>query len=382
MIKLLNIVGARPQIIKSSAISRCIRDHYQDKISDIIVHTGHHYDHNMSSVFFKELEIPEPTINLGTGSSSHARQTADMMVGLEQLLINQKPDIVILYGDTNSTLAAAITASKLHFPIAHIEAGLRSWNKSMPEEVNRIVCDHTSTLLFCPTAASINNLTREGFAYPAQPPYSPDNPGISQCGDIMFDNSIYFAEKAGKDLSIIHDNQLTPENFVLVTLHRAYNTEYPDRLNTIFRAVYEIAESDQIDFIIPLHPRTIKAMQIHLQEELHNRLQSNRRIKIIEPVSFLNMINLEKNCRMIMTDSGGVQKEAYFFGKPCLILRSESEWIELVESGNALIVNADFNKILEGFNHYKGGHTAEFDLLYGDGNASRIICDEIIQFCG
>ncbi|MBL7113751.1 MAG: UDP-N-acetylglucosamine 2-epimerase (non-hydrolyzing) [Bacteroidales bacterium] len=381
MIRLLNIVGARPQIIKSSAISRCIRDHFHDKISDIIVHTGQHYDHNMSSVFFQELAIPEPTHNLGIGSSSHARQTADMMVGLEQLMISEKPDIVVLYGDTNSTLAGAVAASKLHVPVAHVEAGLRSWNKSMPEEINRIVCDHTSTLLFCPTKASIDNLIREGFEYPAQPPYSSDKPGIFHSGDVMFDNSIHFADEAESDLSIIHDNKLTPGNFVLVTLHRDFNTDNPERLDTIFKAIYEIAESDRVDFIIPLHPRTIKAMNSNLKEEFHDRLKSNPRIKIVEPVSFLSMINLEKNARLIMTDSGGVQKEAYFFAKPCLILRSESEWVELVESGNAMIVDADFNKILNGFDHYKEGSKFDFDALYGDGNASRIICDEILQFC-
>jgi UDP-GlcNAc3NAcA epimerase len=382
MIKLLNIVGARPQIIKAAAISRCIKNHFQKEITDIIVHTGQHYDYNMSSVFFEELEIPEPAVNLGAGSSSHAIQTAEMIVGLEKLILEENPDVIVLYGDTNSTLAGSLAASKKHYPVAHIEAGLRSHNKSMPEEINRIVCDHTATLLFCPTVASVQNLQKEGFRYPSHSPFNADNPGIFHCGDIMYDNSLYFAEKAEKDKAIFKKHNLHPGEFVLITIHRDYNTENPERMNAIFSSFNDIAGSDEVDFIIPLHPRTVKALQQRLRDELSDQIAKNPRIKIIEPVSYLNMILLEKNASMIMTDSGGVQKEAYFFEKPSLILRSESEWVELIESGNALIVNADREKIMAGYEYYKNKkEDCKYDPVYGDGNAARIICEEIVHLC-
>jgi len=241
MINLLTIIGARPQIIKAAALSRAIRNHFSNRITETIIHTGQHYDQNMSQVFFEEMEIPNPDINLNVGSDSHAKQTALMIEKLEEILIEKKPNYVILYGDTNSTLAGSVAASKLQIPIVHIEAGLRSFNKSMPEEINRIVCDHTSTLLFTPTKAGLDNLINEGYNVEAKSPYTADNPGIFHCGDIMYDNSIYFAKIAEKKSDILQKHNLTKGEFILGTIHRDNNTDDPKRLDAIFKALQSIS---------------------------------------------------------------------------------------------------------------------------------------------
>jgi UDP-GlcNAc3NAcA epimerase len=379
MIKIVTIIGARPQIIKAAAISRCINNSFKNEIREIIVHTGQHYDENMSEVFFKEMGIPKPNYNLNVGSSSHAKQTASMMQKIEEVLTKENPDCVILYGDTNSTLAGSVTAAKLHIPVVHIEAGLRSFNKAMPEEINRIVCDHTSTLLFSPTDTGIKNLENEGFNRQAKAPYTIDNPGIFHCGDVMYDNSIYYAAKAEESSSILKTLNLEKNNFLLATIHRDNNTDDPARLNAIFSSIYQITEENKLSIVIPLHPRTSKILESTLEKKLMDVILRNPLIKIIPPVSFFDMIQLEKNSLMIMTDSGGVQKEAFFYGKPCIIMRSETEWVEIVDAGAARICDADMNKITNAIEFYKNKKISAKASIFGDGKASEFICKEICK---
>ncbi len=378
MIKLVTIIGARPQIIKAAALSRAIKNKFSEIITEIIVHTGQHYDDNMSQVFFDELGIPAPNYNLNVGSGSHGKQTATMITGIEDILLKEKPQAIILYGDTNSTLAGAISASKIHIPIVHIEAGLRSFNKTMPEEVNRIMCDHVSTFLFSPTKTGFNNLLKEGFKIDNDKPYSINNPKIYHCGDVMYDNSLYFSEVANEKTTIISKNNLEKNNYILATIHRNNNTDEPIRLNALFSALYKISEKHKLDVILPLHPRTAKLLAFNLDNELHDKIKSSNNFKIIEPVSFIEMIALEKNCKIVMTDSGGVQKEAFYFEKPCVILRPETEWIELIECGTAIITDANELKIIDAFTSLTTTKNMEFPKLYGDGKAAEFICGEII----
>ena len=379
MIKIITIIGARPQIIKAAAIIRAIRNKFSDQISEIIVHTGQHYDRNMSKIFFDELEIPKPDYNLNIGSASHGKQTALMIEGIEKILLTEKPHSIILYGDTNSTLAGAVAAAKIHIPVFHIEAGLRSFNKKMPEEINRIVCDHSSTLLFSPTLTGFNNLIREGFDPDTKPPYNIDNPGIYHCGDVMFDNSIYFSEVAEKKSGILKQLNLSPGKFILTTIHRDNNTDNPERLNAIFSALKNIAENQNINIVLPIHPRTSKLLKNNLSTGLYQAIKNNPLIKTISPVSFLDMIVLEKNTEMIFTDSGGVQKEAYFFQKPCIIMRSETEWKEIVENKAAIVTDADETRILNAYEHFKKSNKILFPPIFGNGKASEFICEEIIK---
>lgn len=379
-IKLINIVGARPQIIKASAISRAIRLHFSDRITELTIHTGQHYDKELSDVFFDELEIHKPDYNLGVGSSSHGRQTSMMITGIEEVLLTEKPDCVVLYGDTNSTLAGALAAVKLHFPVIHIEAGLRSFNKIMPEELNRIVSDHASTLLFAPTNDAFKNLMREGFRPENSPPYTVDNPKIYLTGDIMYDNTLFFAELAEKKkASFLDDLGVIRDNYILATIHRDINTDNIKRLETILSTLKSLAEEHSIKFVMPLHPRTTNSLKMHL-EPFCNDLYNCEFIKIIPPVSFLEMTILEKTAKMIITDSGGVQKESHFFKKPCLVLRKETEWIELVKNGTAVLVDADPEKIRKEFERFIiDGTGLEYPGFYGDGKTSEFIIKEIMS---
>jgi UDP-GlcNAc3NAcA epimerase len=378
-IKILNIVGARPQIIKASAISRAIRKYFSDDFTEIIVHTGQHYDKEMSGIFFDELEIHEPHYNLGVGSAGHGRQTSMMITGIEEVLLKEKPDCVILYGDTNSTLAGALAASKLHYPIVHIEAGLRSFNKSMPEELNRIMSDHSSTLLFAPTNAGFKNLMSEGFRPENSPPYTIDNPKIYLTGDIMYDNSMFFAELAEKKkTNFLAEKCLERDNYVLVTIHRDTNTDDIARLREILVTLKSLAEENRIKFVMPLHPRTIISLRTRLAD-LYNDLSDCPFILIIPPVSYLEMILLEKACRLIITDSGGVQKESHFFKKPCIVLRKETEWIELVNNGTAKLVGADPIQIRKEFLNFINSDTIlDYPGFYGDGKTAEFILKEIL----
>jgi UDP-GlcNAc3NAcA epimerase len=378
--KIITIIGARPQIIKAAAISRAIREKYADKIQEIIVHTGQHYDENMSEVFFDELKIPRPNYNLQVGSGNHGQQTAKMLEGIEEIILKEKPNAVLVYGDTNSTVAGGLAASKLLIPLVHIEAGLRSFNKSMPEEINRIACDHMSTLLFSPTKQGLDNLKKEGFKIDNKAPYTIDNPCVYHCGDIMFDNSLYFSELA-TDRSIIKELDLK-QGFILSTIHRNNNTDDPRRLTAIFEALNAITEKYQKQLVLPLHPRTHKMMEQNLPADLRKKIESNQLIKIIPPVSFLDVIALEKNAGIVVTDSGGVQKEAFFFQKPCLILRPETEWVEIVENGNAVLCDADKDRILNAFAQFEKKTDLTYPNLFGDGKASEFICGEILQHLG
>jgi len=379
-IKLINIVGARPQFIKASAISRAIKLSSSDTIGEIIVHTGQHYDKEMSDVFFDELEIHQPHYNLGVGSSSHGRQTSMMITGIEEVLLKEKPDCVLLYGDTNSTLAGAIAASKMHFPVVHVEAGLRSFNKTMPEEINRIVSDHASTLLFAPTNAAFKNLMREGFRPENSPRYTIDNPKIYLTGDIMYDNALFYSELAEKKKSAFLESLKVKRNgFVLVTIHREINTDNTRRLEVLMKTLISLAQETSMTFVMPLHPRTILSLKTKLPS-LFEDLNKSPFIRIIPPASYLEMILLEKNSRMIITDSGGVQKESHFFRKPCLVLRAETEWVELVKNGTAELVDADPVKIRDGFMKFKNdGSDLTYPSFYGDGKTAEFILNEIIM---
>ncbi|MFN3759890.1 MAG: non-hydrolyzing UDP-N-acetylglucosamine 2-epimerase [Algoriphagus aquaeductus] len=376
MIKIVTIIGARPQIIKAAALSREIKVNFSSKIKEIIVHTGQHYDHNMSAVFFDELDIPYPDYNLGIGSGTHGEATGKMIEGIEKILLDLKPDFVVLYGDTNSTLAGAIAASKIHIPIVHIEAGLRSFNKRMPEEINRILCDHSSTLLFAPTENGFNNLLREGFKN-TNSPYTIDNPGIFNSGDIMLDNSIYFGEKADNISTVLTELNLSLEGYFLATVHRADNTDGVHNLVQIFNGLHDISLKSNLDVIIPLHPRTKEKIS-SLSGSLKKTWFNDSKLRIIEPVSFLDMICLEKNSKMIITDSGGVQKEAFFFHRPCIILRNETEWVEIVENGCAILSGANSQKMMLAYDSLKMANNS-YPNLFGNGNAAHFICEKIVN---
>ncbi|EIW00669.1 non-hydrolyzing UDP-N-acetylglucosamine 2-epimerase [Thermoanaerobacter siderophilus] len=326
--KIVTIIGTRPQFIKAATVSRKLKD-FND-MKEIIVHTGQHYDDNMSDIFFKELEIPQPDYYLGIGSGSHGVQTAHMLEKIEDVLIKEKPDVVLIYGDTNSTLAGALAASKLQIPVAHVEAGLRSFNRKMPEEINRIVADHVSDLLFAPTKVAANNLINEGIA----------EDRIYYVGDVMFDAAIFYGEKAGQQSKILETLDLKPKEYILSTIHRAYNTDIPERLKTIFNALCKIGKD--ITIVMPLHPRTKAAL---LREGLYEKV--SEKLKIIEPVGYLDMVKLEKNAKLIITDSGGVQKEAFFYRILCVTLREETEWVELVDLGWNYLVPPDSEKFIE-----------------------------------
>ena len=371
MIKIVTIIGARPQIIKAAALSRAIKENFSNEINEVIVHTGQHYDENMSQVFFDELGIPTPNYNLGVGSGSHGIQTSKMIEGIEEILLKENPDYLVVYGDTNSTLAGAIAASKIHIPIVHIEAGLRSFNKAMPEEINRICCDHCSTMLFSPTATGYKNLINEGFNPENKRPYTIDNPGIYHCGDVMYDNSLYFSSKANSQQPTAYDK------YILCTIHRNNNTDEPERLSSIIRALLKL--SKEKDIIIPLHPRTKKLLDINLSADIYNELIKNEKIHIIPPASFLEMIRLEKNADLVITDSGGVQKEAFFFKKPCIIIRSETEWKEIVECGAAVIADANEDRIIDAYYQFNKKENQEYPEYFGDGKAAVFICKELIS---
>ena len=375
--KIVTIIGARPQIIKAAALSRAIKNHYADRVTEIIVHTGQHYDENMSQVFFDELGIPKPDFNLHVGSASHGTQTARMIEGIEHILMDEKPDGIVLYGDTNSTLAGAVAASKIHVPIVHIEAGLRSFNKHMPEEINRIVCDHCSTLLFTPTPTGLQNLVNEGFRTDNPGPYDIDNPKVIHCGDIMYDNSLHFADVADQKVTLLRRLGLTGKPYVLCTVHRDNNTDHADRLNNIIDALMELSET--LPVVLPLHPRTKKMIHELLDSKKNKRFLSNPNIHITEPVSFLEMIQLEQHANLVMTDSGGVQKESYFFKKPCLIMRPETEWVEIVNANAAVLVDADKDKLVEAFQQYMKQPPVDYPEIFGNGHAAEFILEQILE---
>lgn len=364
---ILTIIGARPQIIKAAAISRVVEG-YPNQIREHILHTGQHYDANMSEVFFDELGIPRPEYNLGVGSGSHGVQTGKMIEGIEKVLLSRPFDGIILYGDTNSTLAGAIAASKLHVPIFHVEAGLRSFNMTMPEEVNRIVCDRLSTLLFAPTVTAVDNLHAEGFG-------TTHCPGkVILSGDVMYDNSIHFADLASSRSDVLQRVGVTPGGYILATVHRDNNTDNPARLSAILQGIAEVAQRESIPVVIPLHPRTCARLK-----DLQPAVLNTNLIKLLPPLSFLEMTLMEQNARLIMTDSGGVQKEAFFFKRPCVILRPETEWVEIVKHHAGIIADADSTRIVESCHTLLTHPPLDYPTLFGDGNAARRIIDEIVN---
>lgn len=379
MKKIVTIIGARPQIIKSSAISRAIKAKFNDQIQEVIVHTGQHYDENMSDVFFEEMGIPEPDYNLNVGSGLHGEQTAKMMEGLESIFVSEKPEAVVIYGDTNSTLAGALAAAKIHIPVVHIEAGLRSYNKAMPEEINRITSDHVSTLLFTPTETGVQNLKKEGFNSERAGRADINNPFVYHCGDIMYDNSLHFSGISDVKSTIIDDLDLEGTPFILATVHRDSNTDVNENMDAIFGALIEISETRGVKVVLPMHPRTKNKLETHLSDSLRLKLIESEDLLIIPPAGFLDIIALEKAASLIVTDSGGLQKEAYFFRKPCIILRPQTEWVEIVENGNAILANANKQGVLSAFDALSGRNDFSYPPFYGDGKAAEFIIERILS---
>lgn len=375
--KILTVIGARPQIIKAAALSRAISTQFSDQLEEILVHTGQHYDPNMSAVFFDELGIPKPHYNLAVGSGSHGHMTAAMLSGLETILEKEKPTAVVIYGDTNSTIAAALAAAKIHIPVVHIEAGLRSFHKAMPEEINRIAADHMSTLLFVPTQAGIANLSKEGFDLSHKTKATIDAPNVYHCGDVMYDNSLYFAQLSDHKSRILDTLDLNNSSFTLCTIHRDSNTDNPAALEAIFTALIQLVETTNMRVILPLHPRTRGKINTLLSQAFQEKISKETRIQLIDPAGFLDMIALEKNARLIVTDSGGVQKEAYFFAKPCVILREQTEWVEVVEAGAAILTGAHTEKIVSAAQQLLALDIQTDPAIFGDGQAANFICEKL-----
>ncbi len=350
--KILTVIGARPQFIKASVVSAAIQK--SSGLQEKIIHTGQHFDENMSNIFFDQLGIPKPDYQLDINSGSHGAMTGRMLEAIEKICLEEKPDRLMVYGDTNSTLAGALAASKLHIPVAHIEAGLRSFNMRMPEEINRILTDQVSDILFCPTDTAVKNLNNEGFnAKPVN---------VLNVGDVMQDSSMFFAERAVKSAVL---NDIPETGFIVATLHRAENTDVPERLKGIIEALNYIHHHIQ-PVVLPLHPRTQKVVQ---------SLGLALEMIVLEPVGYLEMIWLLKHCSAVVSDSGGVQKEAFFFKKPCITMRDQTEWVELIENGVNVLAGADTQKIIELTQAMLNKMIEDPLNLYGGGKASQNIVD-------
>jgi UDP-GlcNAc3NAcA epimerase len=347
--KITTIIGARPQFVKAAVVSRALQQHRAD-VTEIIIHTGQHYDSNMSDVFFDELDIPKPNYHLGIGGGTHGQNTGRMLEGIETVLMQEKPDWVLVYGDTDSTLAGALAAAKLHIPVAHVEAGLRSFNRKMPEELNRILTDHVSTLLFTPTDTATRNLAVEGIT----------DDKVQQVGDVMYDAALYYRNKAKRPVGLPVER-----DFILSTIHRAENTDDPERLSNIIGALNEVAAATPV--ILPLHPRTRKLLSLGDYD--------TRNITLLDPVGYLEMVWLLEHCKLVVTDSGGLQKEAYFFGKPCVTTRDETEWVELVESGWNSLMGSQHELIPLIMKH--SSPSKSLTNLYGNGDTGKIISQYI-----
>ena len=362
----MTILGARPQFIKAASVSRAIQQHNQENpdlaITEVLVHTGQHYDENMSQVFFDELEIQEPHHHLGVGSGSHGKMTGIMLEKIEEVLVAEDPDIVLVYGDTNSTLAGALAAAKLHLSVGHVEAGLRSFNRKMPEEINRILTDHMSSYLFCPTNLAVDNLRKEGI-----------RENTFKVGDVMYDSFLFNRLLAEKKSDIIKRLNLVSGSYCLVTVHRQENTDNEERLANIFSAFNRLS-TPGCPFILPLHPRTENALRAS-----KTVMYENPNLKIIPPVSYLDMVTLESKAKAILTDSGGVQKEAFFSQVPCITLRDETEWVELVDRGFNTIAGADPEEICRAFETMIEKKIPDDHDLYGGGQASEAIVKVIIE---
>lgn len=378
MHKIITIVGARPQIIKAAALSRAFKKYPQ--IQELIVHTGQHYDFNMSTVFFEELNIPKPDYQFEIQGSNQGSQSAQMLIEIEKVLMEEKPELVLVYGDTNSTLAGAIAASKLQIPVVHIEAGMRSFNKAMPEELNRIITDHCSTLLFSPTETGIQNLKNEGFSIDRRDSARIDNPYVYHCGDIMLDNSLYFASIAKQKSTILTQYQLKENRFLLATIHRNTTTDNPERLASLIESLINIASKHNEIIVFPIHPRTLKQLVLDQSINLYKQLQKTKNIILTEPLTYLDMVQLERNAKLIITDSGGVQKEAYYFKKPCIIARTETEWKELLELETAILCDVDKDKMEAAYLKFSDHPPQNFAPIFGNGKAAEFIAEELFKF--
>lgn len=353
--KIITVVGARPQFVKAAVVSRELKKY--DNVEEILVHTGQHFDQNMSDVFFDEMEIPKPKYNLEINGVGHGAMTGRMLEKLEEVFLTEEPDLVLVYGDTNSTLAGALAAQKLHIKVGHVEAGLRSFNMEMPEEINRILTDRISTILFCPTDSAIKNLKNEG--------YDNFDCEIVRSGDVMNDAALYYAEKSAQLSSVVKS---IPKDFILCTLHRAENTDDPKRLKAFVNNLNEVHESVK-PVVIPLHPRTRAKLKEY---------NIGFNVKIIDPVGYFDMIELLKNCSMVLTDSGGLQKEAFFFHKTCLTLRDQTEWVELVEAGVNQLVKPEDDLKQKVSEMLKKSVSFDTDL-YGNGAAAKQIVKAILS---
>jgi UDP-GlcNAc3NAcA epimerase len=357
----VTVVGARPQFVKAAVVSRALRA--LPGVTEVLIHTGQHHDVNMSDVFFEQMEIPAVDHHLGIAGGRHGEQTGRMLAAIEEVLIRERPDWVVVYGDTNSTLSGALAAAKLRLPVAHVEAGLRSFNRGMPEEINRILTDHCSDLLLCPTEAAVANLRREGV----------DDHAIHRVGDVMYDAALMFQEKARKEIHASRTPELLPGGYVLATVHRAENTDDPERLRIIFEALHRV--SRDIPVVLPLHPRTRRALD---EGGLAKRI--GEQLRLIDPVGYLEMVELERNAKIVVTDSGGVQKEAFFFGVPCVTLRSETEWVELVECGwNSIVPPTGVQDVVDGIMQRLAPRPPVAPpALYGDGHAGNRIAELLV----
>lgn len=357
--KVLTIVGARPQFIKAAAVSRAI-SRVSDRLTEVMVHTGQHFDDNMSAVFFNELEIPAPAHNLEISSGTHGSMTGRMLVAVEEVMLAEKPDWVLIYGDTNSTLAGALAAAKLHIPVAHVEAGLRSFNMRMPEEVNRVLSDRVSALLLCPTDEAVTNLRREGITT-----------GVFNVGDVMYDVALHMREKARTQSDVLRRLGVEQGKFVLATCHRQENTDDPARLGAIVEAFRQISADTKL--VLPLHPRTRKLLDDATRQKLSN-------VILTDPLGFLDMVALEQAAQVVVTDSGGVQKEAFFYGVPCVTMRDETEWVETVSLGWNTIVGADTGRIVSAVRAASAQRPeASTAKPYGDGRAAEHVVDHLLQ---
>lgn len=360
--KIITVVGARPQFVKAAVVSRAIEEHnlknIGEKIQELIVHTGQHFDQNMSDVFFEQMNIPKPHYNLEINSLSHGAMTGKMLAKIEAVLLTEKPDWVLVYGDTNSTVAGALAAKKLHIKVAHVEAGLRSFNMRMPEEINRILTDRISDILFCPTQTALDNLSNEGY----------DNIDIKQvqCGDVMYDAALFYTDRSNRPEAVEQNT-----DFILSTIHRQENTDDKSKLTDIFEAFKEIASERKI--ILPLHPRTIKKLK-------EFDITPSENIQILEPVGYFEMIWLLSNCSCVITDSGGLQKEAFFFKKPCITVREETEWVELIHNKVNFLTGSDKDKIVDTYAHISDS-PIDFSMnLYGTGDTGSLIVEELHKY--
>jgi UDP-GlcNAc3NAcA epimerase len=349
--KILTIVGARPQFVKAAALSRALKKYHME---EILVHTGQHFDENMADIFFRQMEIPEPKYNLGINSLGHGAMTGRMLEKIEQVLINEKPSAVVVFGDTNSTLAGALAAAKLHIPVAHVEAGLRSYNMQMPEEINRILTDRISNWLFCPTETAVSNLYREGFAH--------FDIKIENIGDVMYDVALFYSRFSEEHAHVLRLFESDSRPFVLATLHRQENTDDPGRLRSLAGALNAL--NNEFRIVLPLHPRTRKILG---RENI--RLQ----FEPLDPVGYFDMLELLKHCTFVVTDSGGLQKEAFFFKKQCLVIRDETEWTELIDLGYNHLVGADKLRIMSKVAEIKSANPEFRERPYGEGNAAEKI---------